>query len=194
MSTSARRKPATYKDLVAVPDHFVAEILDGELFASPRPGFPHAHASTTLGGEISTRFHRPDDGGDNPGGWWILFEPELHFHDDVVVPDIAGWRRQRVPLLPNAPWSDIAPDWLCEVISPRTEAIDRGRKLQIYAHEGVTHVWLVNPLARTLEVYRLSESKWTLLQTSVNDDVVQAEPFESVSIDMSRWWLPEAPL
>jgi Uma2 family endonuclease len=193
MSTSVRRKPATYEDLLAVPDNKVAEILDGELYASPRPAFPHAHASTTLGGEISTRFHRPGGGGDNPGGWWILFEPELHFRDDVVVPDVAGWRRERLPFLPNAPWSDIAPDWVCEVVSPSTETIDRGRKLAIYAREGVSHLWLVNPLARTLEVYELSHSKWTLLQTSVSDEVIQAEPFGSISIEMSRWWLPEAP-
>lgn len=193
MSTSAHRKPATYEDLLAVPDNMVAEILDGELFATPRPGFPHARASTTLGGEISSQFDHPGGGGDRPGGWWILFEPELHLANDVVVPDVAGWRRERVPLLPNAPWSDIAPDWVCEVISPRTEAVDRGRKLQIYARERVPHLWLVNPLAKTLEVYRLSEDRWTLLQTSVNDDVVHAEPFGEVPLDMSRWWLPEAP-
>lgn len=171
----------------------IAEILDGELFASPRPAFPHAHASSTLGGEISTRFHRPSGAGDNPGGWWILDEPELHFENDVVVPDIAGWRRERVTSLPNAPWFDIAPDWVCEVISPRTETVDRGRKLALYAREGVSHLWLVNPHAKILEVYRLIDSKWTLLRTAVNDEVVQAEPFESVSIDMSRWWLLEAP-
>ena len=193
MSTSVQRKPATYEDLLAVPDHMVAEILDGELFASPRPAFPHAHVSSTLGGEISTRFHRPSGGGDNPGGWWILDEPELHFGNDVVVPDVAGWRRERVSFLPNGPWFDIAPDWICEVISPRTETIDRGRKLGIYARVGVSHPWLVNPLAKTLEVYRLSDGRWTLLQTSVNDVVVQAEPFGNVSIEMSRWWLPEAP-
>jgi Uma2 family endonuclease len=193
VSGVVQRKPATYEDLLAVPDHKVAEILDGELFASPRPAILHAHASTTLGGEISTRFHRPAGGGDYPGGWWILFEPELHFHEDVVVPDVAGWRRDRVPLLPNATWFDIAPDWVCEVVSPSTEAIDRGRKLRIYAREGVGHLWLVNPLARTLEVYRLSDEEWLLVQTSVDDEIVQAEPFESVSIEMSRWWLPEAP-
>jgi Uma2 family endonuclease len=193
VSTSVQRKRATYEDLRDVPSDKVAEILDGELFASARPALPHASASTTLGGEISTRFHRPAGGGDNPGGWWILFEPELHFHEDVVVPDVAGWRRERVPLLPNAAWFAIAPDWVCEVVSPSTEAIDRGRKLRIYAREGVGHLWLVNPLARTLEVYRLSDGKWTLVQTSMNDEIVRAEPFESVSIEMSRWWLPETP-
>jgi Uma2 family endonuclease len=109
------------------------------------------------------------------------------------VPDVAGWRRERPPFVPNAPRSDIAPGWVCEVVSPSTETIDRGRKLRIYAREGVSHLWLVNPLAKTLEVYRLSEGKWTLLQTSVDDELVQAEPFGNVSIEMSRWWLPEAP-
>jgi Uma2 family endonuclease len=187
------RKRATYEDLLAVPDQMVAEILDGELFASPRPAFLQAHASSTLGGEISTRFDRPEGGGDNPGGWWVLDESELHFDEDVLVPDTAGWRRERVPFLTRGPWSDVAPDWVCEVVSPSTESIDRGRKLRIYAREGVGHLWIVNPLARTLEVYRLFDGRWTLLQTSVNDEVVQAEPFGNVSLEMSRWWLPEAP-
>jgi Uma2 family endonuclease len=193
MSTSVQRKPATYEDLLAVPDHKVAEILDGELFASPRPALPHARASSALGGEISTRFDRPGGNAENPGGCWILDEPELHLGNDVVVPDVTGWRRERVPLLPSGAWIEIAPDWVCEVISPSTESIDRGRKLRIYAREGVGHLWLVNPLAKTLEVYRLSDGRWTLLQTFVNDEVVRAEPFGNVSIEMSRWWLPEPP-
>ncbi len=122
----------------------------------------------------------------------ILDEPELHFEEDVVVPDIAGWRRERVPLLPDAPWFDVAPDWVCEVISPSTEPIDRGQKLRIYARVDVARLWLVNPVAKTLEVYRLSDSNWTLLRTFVNEELVEAAPFGTVSMDMSRWWLPEA--
>jgi len=193
MGATVSRKAATYEELSKVPDHFVAEILDGNLYATPRPGFRHARASTTLGGDLTTRFDGPSGSGENPGGWWILDEPELHFQKDVLVPDIAGWRRERVPMLPDAPWLDVAPDWICEVISPRTESIDRGRKLRIYARERVTNLWLVNPVAKTLEVYRLSETNWVLLGTHVDDEKVQAEPFASVSLDMSRWWLPEAP-
>src|SRR3990172_8280474 len=145
MSTVTRRKAATYEDLLAVPDHMVAEILDGDLFAFPRPGFRHARAASTLGGDLQSRFDHPPGGGDTPGGWWILDEPELHLREDIVVPDVAGWRRERVPLLPDAPWFDVAPDWVCEVLSPSTETVDRGRKLRIYAREEVSHLWLLNP-------------------------------------------------
>ena len=193
MSATVPRKMATYEDLLEVPDHFVAEIMDGELYATPRPALRHARASTTLGGDLNTRFDGPGGGGENPGGWWILDEPELHLHQDVIVPDIAGWRRERMPILPDAPWLDVAPDWVCEVISPRTESIDRGRKLRIYARERVINLWLVNPVAKTLETYRLPETNWILLRTYVNDEVVEAEPFADVQLDMSRWWLLEAP-
>jgi Uma2 family endonuclease len=191
MSGAVQRKVATYEDLLAVPDHQVAEILDGELFASPRPALRHSHAASALGGELLTQFHY--SGGDRPGGWWILDEPELHLGEDIPVPDIGGWRRAQLPSMPDAPWLDVAPDWVCEVISPSTESIDRGRKLRIYAREAVAHLWLVNPIAKTLEVYRLSDSSWVLVHTYVNDDVVRAEPFAEVAIEIGRWWLPEAP-
>ncbi|HLE70042.1 MAG TPA: Uma2 family endonuclease [Vicinamibacteria bacterium] len=192
MSTVTRRKAATYEDLLAVPDHMVAEILDGDLFTFPRPSFRHARTASTLGGDLQSRFDHPPGGGDTPGGWWILDEPELHLREDIVVPDVAGWRRERVPLLPDAPWFDVAPDWVCEVLSPSTETVDRGRKLRIYAREEVSHLWLVNPVAKTLEVYRLGEAHWVLLRTFVGEDVVRAGPFEAVEFPMSRWWLPGA--
>ena len=192
MAGAVQRKSATYEDLLAVPDHKVAEILDGELFASPRPAVRHAHAASGLAVDILGQFHY--SGGGRPGGWWILFEPELHLGEDVLVPDMAGWRRARVASMPDAPWIDVAPDWVCEVISPRTESIDRGRKLRIYAREAVAHLWLVNPIAKTLEVYRLSDSNWVLLHTYVGDEVVRAEPFAQVAIEIGRWWLPDAPV
>jgi Uma2 family endonuclease len=191
MAGAVQRKSATYEDLLAVPDHQVAEILDGELFASPRPALRHSHAASAVGGDLLTQFHH--SGSDRPGGWWILDEPELHLGGDVLVPDVAGWRRTRLAVMPDAAWLDLAPDWVCEVISPSTESIDRGRKLPIYARERVGHVWLVNPAAKTHEVYRLSESNWVLIHTYVNDDVVRAEPFDQVALEIGRWWLPEAP-
>jgi Uma2 family endonuclease len=190
MAGVVHKKSATYEDLLAVPDNKVAEILDGELFASPRPALPHAHAASAVGGDLFPQFHH--SGGDRPGGWWILDEPELHLGEDVLVPDIGGWRRTRLAVIPNAPWLDVAPDWACEVISPSTESIDRGRKLQIYARERVAHLWLVNPIAKTLEVYRLSESNWLLVRTHIGDEVVRAEPFEAVALEIGRWWLPDA--
>ncbi len=191
MASAVQRKAATYEELLAVPENKVAEILDGELFASPRPAVRHAHVTSGLAVDVLGQFHYA--GGGRPGGWWILIEPELHLGEDVLVPDVAGWRRARVAAMPDAAWIEIAPDWACEVISPSTESIDRGRKLRIYARERVAHLWLVNPIAKTLEIYRLSDSNWVLVQTHVGDAAVRAEPFAEVAIELGRWWLPEPP-
>jgi Uma2 family endonuclease len=179
------KKPATYADLLLVPDHLVAEILDGELYASPRPALRHAHATSVLGVEIGGPFHRGRGGS---GGWWILFGPELHLHADVVVPDLAGWRRSRLPAIPDAPALTVAPDWACEVISPSTEGVDRGKKLVVYARERVSHVWLINPVSETLEVLTLMDGRWTLVATHVGAVVVRAEPFDAVDLDLSTLW------
>ena len=177
---------ATYEDLLAVPDHKVAEILDGELFVSPRPAAPHARAASVIGADIGSPFDRGRGG---PGGWWVLYEPELHFGEDVLVPDLAGWRRERMPAVPNAPFFTLAPDWVCEVVSPSTEQIDRRRKQPIYRREGVLHLWLVNPLARTLEVYRSSPDGWLLAATHAGAEQVRAEPFEAVELELAALWI-----
>src|SRR5687768_370509 len=131
------KRRATYEDLVQVPDHQVAEILDGELIVTPRPALRHAGASSMLGGHLVGPFQVGRGG---PGGWWILDEPELHLADDIVVPDLAGWRHEHLPVVPDAAYLTLAPDWVCEVISPATERMDRSRKMRIYAREGVTHL------------------------------------------------------
>ena len=141
MPTKPLKKGATYDDLVRVPEHYVAEMFDGDLYASPRPAAPHIRAATKLAAKLDGPFDF-----DGPGGWILLVEPELHFGNDVLVPDVAGWRRERLPAVPNDAYFTLAPDWVCEVVSPSTEAIDRGRKLRIYAREGVAHAWLVDPL------------------------------------------------
>jgi len=183
------KRKATYDDVLAAPEHKVAEILDGELFLSPRPATPHANASSVLGGDLSGAFHRPPGDPPRPGGWWIVDEPELHFGADVVVPDIAGWRRERMPRLPNAPWIELAPDWLCETLSPSTARIDRTRKLAIYARAGVRHAWLIEPSARTLEVLELDGDRWIVAENHGGDDVVRASPFAAVEIELARLWL-----
>src|SRR5579883_556917 len=150
MADPAKRR-ATYDDLLAVPPRFVAEIVDGILYANPRPAAPHARSMSRLGGDLMGPFDRGKDG---PGGWVILDEPELHLQGDVVVPDIAGWRRERMPEVPAGAYFDLAPDWVCEALSPSTAAIDRGEKMPVYLRERVAHVWLVDPAAKTHEVFR----------------------------------------
>jgi Uma2 family endonuclease len=183
------RKRATYRDLLDLPEHVVGEIIDGELYASPRPASPHARASSAIGSDLFGAFDGPSGRTTAPGGWWILDEPELHLGTDVLVPDLAGWRRERLPHMPNVPFFELAPDWVCEVISPTTGALDRGRKLHVYAREGIAHCWLVDPLAKTLEVYRLEAGRWVVACTYAGAAQVHAEPFEAHLLDLARWWL-----
>jgi Uma2 family endonuclease len=182
---AALKKPATYDDLVAVPDHLVAEILDGELYATPRPRAPHARAASVLAMDIGAPFHRGRGG---PGGWLILVEPELHVQQDVVVPDLAGWRREHMAAIPDAGAITVAPDWVCEIASPSTEAIDRGKKMAIYAREGVSHLWIANPANETLEVFALIDRRWTLLATHVGRVAVRVDPFAAIELDLTPLW------
>jgi len=183
------RKGATYADLIEVPEPLVAEIIDGDLYTSPRPASPHAVAAAAIGGDLNGAFHRPTNGPDLPGGWWILDEPELHLGPDVLVPDLAGWRRERLPVLRDIPYFDLAPDWACEVVSPTTGALDRSRKMPIYAREGIKHLWLVDPITRTLEVYGLENSRWVVVSTHGSKGMVRALPFDAIELDIGRWWL-----
>jgi Uma2 family endonuclease len=180
------RRPATYEDVLNAPKHLVAEIVGGVLELSPRPGKPHAAAASALSEELGPPFKRGRGG---PGGWIVLFEPELHLGPDVLVPDLAGWRRERLPVLDNVePYFTLAPDWVCEVISPSTGTLDRARKLPLYAAAGVGHAWLVDPLQRTLEVLRRQDTKWLLLDVFEGDSRVRAEPFDAIELDLSVLW------
>ena len=185
MATREPKREATYADLEALPENLVGEIVDGELYAHPRPASPHARAASVLGGSLGSSFDWGDGG---PGGWLILYEPELHLRRDVVVPDFAGWRRERMPAMPEAPFFTLAPDWVCEVLSPSTERLDRGAKLRLYARERVEHVWLVNPVLRTLEVLRLDGPSYRIAETFEGDDDVRAEPFDAVPLALRALW------
>jgi Uma2 family endonuclease len=184
MGDPAKRR-ATYEDLLAVPKHLVAEIINGTLVTMPRPASLHARASSRLGAELDGPFDRGRGG---PGGWILLDEPELHLHGDVLVPDLAGWRRERMPELPDASAFELAPDWICEVLSPSTAATDRAEKLPIYAREQVGHVWLVDPIAKTLEACHLESGRWVLLGAWRDDTKVRAAPFEAFELELAGLW------
>lgn len=183
--TLPARRPATYDDIVALPEHQVGEIVDGELFVRPRLAGPHALGATALGASLVPKMQFGEGG---PGGWWILSEPEVHVVEHLVVPDIAGWRRERMPTSPRETFFTLAPDWVCEVLSPSSSRFDRTRKLPVYARAGISQLWLLDPLAETLEVYRLQSEHWVLLATHGGDDVVSAEPFEAAAVDLKRIW------
>jgi len=185
MVARARQTPATYDELCALPANQVGEIVDGVLYASPRPALPHAAATSALGEELGPPFKRGKGG---PGGWVILDEPELHFASDVVVPDLAGWRREAMPEMPEAPYTTLAPDWLCEVLSPSTQKLDRGEKLPLYARERVAHVWLVDPIEQYLEVLRLDGETFRIVATFTAAAKVRADPFDAIELDLAILW------
>ncbi len=178
-------RPARYEDLFDLPDNLVGEILNGRLVTHPRPAPKHAHAYSVLGGKLSGPYHQGDNG---PGGWWILDEPEIHIGGDIVVPDLAGWRRERLPRLPETAYFELAPDWLAEILSPATARVDRTEKLPLYARWGVRHVWLVDPELRTLEAYENQAGRWVLLATLKEDDRVQLPPFDAVAFSLAGLW------
>jgi Uma2 family endonuclease len=184
MADPAKRR-ATYEDLAAVPDHLVAEIIHGELVAHPRPAAAHARAASVLGSELTGPFDRGKGG---PGGWLILDEPELHLGGHILVPDLAAWRRERMPELPDATAFELAPDWVCEVLSPTTAATDRADKMPIYAAQAVRHLWLIDPSTRTLEAYRLESGRYSVLGTWHGDSASPIEPFEAVPLDLGALW------
>jgi Uma2 family endonuclease len=188
MSEPAHRL-ARYEDLFDLPEHLVGEILHGQLVTHPRPASRHARAASVLGGQMTNPY---DLGRGGPGGWWILFEPELHLGGHILVPDLAGWRRERLPVFPDAAYFTLAPDWVCEVLSPGTARLDRVTKMPIYAGEGVAWLWLVDPDPRTLEVYVLREGRWLLEQAGGGEDRLRAPPFDATELHLGDLWPPES--
>jgi len=185
-----KKRPATLDDLRGVPETMIAELVDGELMASPRPSTSHSNVAGGLTAELRDPFQ---SGAGGPGGWWILYEPELHLTGDVLVPDFAGWRRERLPQMPDAPFLEQPPDWICEILSPSTAGFDRVRKMPVYLRERVEHVWLVDPAARTIEAFRLDGVRWLLVGNYAGTGRVRIEPFEARELDLSKLWLDGAP-
>lgn len=176
-----------YEQLLALPENLTGEILNGGLYKQPRPAGRHVNAESGLGAALRMPFHKGKDG---PGGWWIIAEPEIHFVRDsvVAVPDLAGWRRERMPNLPDDHRFEVVPDWVCEILSPSTAKKDRAVKLPLYADYRVKHVWLVDPLAQTLEAFALTEKGWLLVATLKDDDPVSVAPFDAVSFSLADLW------
>lgn len=185
MAEPARRR-ATYDDVLAAPAGKVAEVVHGVLYLHPRPAKPHAAAATALGEELGPPFKRGRGG---PGGWLLLDEPELHLAEHVLVPDLAGWRRERLPFMTDEePYFTLAPDWVCEVVSPSTGKLDRSEKLPIYAGTGVQHAWIIDPLLHTLEVLRRHEGSWLIVSVFSDDAKVRAEPFDAIELELGILW------
>lgn len=183
--TEKSRSGATYDDLVAAPEDRIAEMLGGDLYLSPRPAIRHSRIISVLGADIHDAFDRGRSG---PGGWWILDEPELHLSGDVLVPDLAGWRRERMPAIPDAPAMELAPDWVCEVLSPSTERFDRLQKMPRYALAGVSHAWIVDLPKRRVEIHAREGIDWRPVACYSGLVMFSAAPFDAVAIELSRLW------
>ena len=186
---SETHRKATYQDVLDAPPNMVAEVVTGTLHTHPRPAMRHAWASSRLGARLDGPFN---PGGSHDGGWWIIDEPELHLGEDIVVPDLGGWRRETMPDYPDAAYCIVAPDWVCEVLSPSTRRIDLGDKRDVYAREGVRHLWFVDPDAKTLEAFELRKNQWVLLSTLTGNVPVALPPFESPSFPLGVLW-PDTP-
>ena len=182
---SARARRATYQDVLDAPAYRVAEIVDGTLYTQPRPAPRHAVASSRLGIDLGGPFDRGRGG---PGGWWILDEPELHLGEDILVPDLAGWRRERMEELPDTAYFTLSPDWACEVLSASTRRLDLHEKRPVYAREGVEHLWLVDPADRTLEAFELREGQWVLIASAKDDDPISIRPFDAITFNLGDLW------
>lgn len=183
--TSVAEKPASYQDIIDLPENMVGEIIYGQLESHPRPAPKHALATSSIGDELVSPFQKGKGG---PGGWWIFDEPECHLGSDILVPDLAGWQKERMPSLPKTAWFEIVPDWVCEILSPSTARLDRVVKMPLYAQLAVNYFWLIDPGLQTLEAYVLQDSNWSLMATFADDDEVSIAPFAEHSFSLSVLW------
>jgi len=185
------KKRATYADIEAAPQDVVAEIIDGELFTHPRPFVRHAATAVSLAGELTGPYQKGRGG---PGGWVFAIEPELHLDDQILVPDLAGWRREAAARIDLDTHIKVAPDWVCEILSASTEARDRSVKSNIYAAAGVGHMWLVDPRLQLLQAMERVDGRWLLLGSWRSDDEARVAPFEAILISLADLWPLDKPL
>jgi len=186
MSERPPNRVATYEDVLAAPEEKVAELIDGALYLSPRPASRHARVTAVLGMILGPAF---DFGTAGPGGWWLIDEPELHLGPQIVVPDLGGWRRERMPIFPDVAYFDLPPDWVCEVLSPSTSRLDRLKKLPIYAAHRVAYAWLIDPSKRTLEIYGLQNGRLNLVSEHAGEESVCAAPFDAIPLELRALWI-----
>jgi Uma2 family endonuclease len=189
MNSPVKKNKTVYDQWLEVADIKIGEIIMGELHVNPRPGPAHANSASELLNQIRDPYQKGKGG---PGGWVILFEPELHLENDIFVPDIAGWVRERMPEMPQESFFNVTPDWICEVLSPSSAFVDRTKKMPLYDSLGVKYFWLVDPILKTVEVYKNESlqgvSRWFLLNTFSENSKVKAVPFDGIDIDLSYLW------
>ena len=186
MTKSARNR-AVYEDLFDIPENKTGEIINGELIVTPRPSRRHSIATSRLGSELIPAYDFGRGGG--PGGWIILDEPEISFGEDILVPDLAGWKKERFPVEEPHNWISVAPDWVCEILSPWTAQVDRTEKMPVYARHQVSHAWLIDPILKTLEVFQFEPGRWVVLGVYAKSAKVRAEPFVAIELDLGLLWL-----
>lgn len=186
--TLKTKAQATYADIEALPTGWVGELVSGTLYGHPRPTVGHAEVESSLAALLKGPF---DHGVNGPGGWWILVEPELHLGRDVIVPDLAAWRKERIPRQPDPsePFITLPPDWVCEILSPSTERVDRFKKLPRYHEVGVAHLWLVNPADRTLEIFEREDRGYLRTGGYEGDAEIREAPFDALPLPLNRLWL-----
>jgi Uma2 family endonuclease len=179
------KKIATYADIEALPPHVTGEIIYGSLYTQPSPAPRHGAAQAALSVELGNPFQKGNGG---PGGWTFIIVPELHIDGHVLVPDMAGWRRERMPTMPKTAYVEIAPDWICEILSDSTAARDRNEKRAVYGAIGVQFLWLLDPRVKVLECFSLVADNWLLSGTFSGDTMVRATPFDAIEFSLSDLW------
>ncbi len=181
-------KKAVYEDLYSIPEDMTGEIISGELIVTPRPSRKHVYATSRLDKEIGNPYELGRGG---PGGWVILVEPEVKLGENTLVPDLAGWKKERFPVKEPHNWISVAPDWVCEMLSPGSWRVDRIDKMPIYAQYGVSYLWLADPVNQTLEVFRLQDGEWVVAGLHKGNAKIRAVPFVEIEINLSDLWLED---
>jgi len=193
MSTTTKpsTKPPTLADLDALPPGIVGEIIDGVLYTMTKPRMRHQRTGTGISADLRGPF---DLGRGGPGGWWIVTEPGIELpNTPEISPDVAGWRRERMPEMPGDEPIRVVPDWVCEILSKNTRRHDQVVKMPYYAKIGVAYAWVADAEARVLVAYRLESGAWRVIGTYSNETEARIEPFDTVPVNVADWWPPVAP-